>query len=779
MKLPLRLVREQVKTASQSLDDRDIISALENSGIEVEEIIENSFDTNVIVVKIISIENHPNADRLRLLEVTDGSTNYKVVCGADNVCTDRKAVLARAGARLPTGIVVKKSKIRGVESEGMLCSEEELGIGEDHSGILLLDDVHSLGEPYATGRVVDIKTASNRSDLNSVYGIVQELDAHLPTEFVLNLRDTDIDNIKKPAPKDLIEKSRISSLCSAMYAATYRLPETTISTPANIKIALTEAGINLVEPIVDITNYLTLITGQPMHAFDAGKIHGAIGVREANTDEKIKLLNKKTITLSKDDLVLYDEKVAIDLAGVMGGTETSVDKNTTEILLTIANFNPSSIRKSAVNHGLRTEASARYERGLPDEYIFLAIKEFDKLVAGLGFEKNREEFHGSISSKAQQIRLDSEKMSRFLGFKISAQDTRERLQRLSIVAEADSAILKVTIPWWRPDIAAEQDLFEEVLKLVGLDNIASVIPDAQFGIDPSTSIEKWNRIQQIRAIAVGAGLFEVNNYNFISAKDYENDLKLSPAPALLNPLSREQAYIRESLLPSLLKNLSTNRKHSTAPHHGVFEISNVHASDKTSNTEVNETLRIGAMTKSESDGFSWAKGVYDAIVAMVPNAEIKPVASPDSRLSKNAQGEIHLSDNKIGVMGLVSDSILAPMKLAGSSVGYFELDLSAIVYSMKSIQAKPEHQFQSATRSLTFEISKKALWQDLKMFVKDLGFNCDVTYQNDYLDKDRRYLTLDVEFWHPKKTLTGDEAEELELKLIQKITARFDAKLKS
>jgi phenylalanyl-tRNA synthetase beta subunit len=413
------------------MSDHDMVQALERAGIEVEQIIASPpLDKHVIVAEVKKVVQHPGADRLKIASVWTGEREYGVVCGAPNVRAGLKVAFAQIGATLPSGDRIEKAKLRGEVSEGMLCSERELGLGQDHNGIIELEADLGVGTPlcdvYPADAVIDIKTPANRFDVMSVVGLAREVSA---------MTDVPLKPLTSPP---VLASGPGPEVESGAAAARYMLARVKLGTlspsPRPMAAKLRAAGMRPISPVVDLTNYVMLELGQPLHAFDADKVKLPVQVRAARSGETLKTLDGIERRLSKEDLVIADQNGPIAIAGVMGGAGTEVGPDTREILLEAAVFDGAAVRKTAKRHGLRTEASARFERRLPVQLSPLALGRFLELLPGAQLDGVTDQLN--VWPWVQRIGLPVSRLTSLLGFEVSPKEALAALKKLEIEAVA-------------------------------------------------------------------------------------------------------------------------------------------------------------------------------------------------------------------------------------------------------------------------------------------------------------------------------------------------------
>ncbi|HVE80824.1 MAG TPA: phenylalanine--tRNA ligase subunit beta, partial [Candidatus Dormibacteraeota bacterium] len=475
MKLPVEWTNVYLE---KKLTARKLADTLELAGVEVEEIVQpGKLDTQIVVGETVAIDSHPNADKLKIVKVNVKNTTISVVCGAPNVALKQKVAVALPGAVLPNGLEIKNSSIRGVKSEGMICSEQELGLGSDHSGILVLPDNTKIGSGLGgviKGReLIDLTSYPNRWDLNSVVGLAREAAAHSGQKVAFEepeqIKSSRAPVVVKTPERDLVPR----------YMLAHLRVSNTGSSPDWMVSRLKAAGIRPISVVVDITNYVMLELGQPLHAFDAAKIMQPVSVRRAKKGEVMVTLDGVERKLDTEDLLISDKQKPLGFAGVMGGQNSETSADTTDILLESASFNAASVRKTAIRHGLRTEASARFERGIPVDLAPLALARAVQLLKDLA---SAELIAGpadlmSAKPEATQIVARLQRISNILGIELTAKEAADNLKKLGFEAHRSTEEkLSITVPWWRPDIKTEADLAEEVIKLIGYDKLPATLP---------------------------------------------------------------------------------------------------------------------------------------------------------------------------------------------------------------------------------------------------------------------------------------------------------------
>jgi phenylalanyl-tRNA synthetase beta chain len=565
MKFSINWLREFVDLPE---NPEQIGELLTRAGIETKKIETRGANIeNVIVSQITVSSRHPNADRLTVCEVGDGSgTTRQIVCGATNYKVGDKVPLALPGAKLPNGTEIRKSKVRGVESEGMLCSPIELGLGEDASGLLILSPDAKVGVPIAdifpADAILDVEITPNRGDLLSHFGLAREIAA--------------LTGAAAPSPCP-VEPARgragsieISATRECPFFSLRKIDNVTVGpSPLWLRAKIEGVGIRSINNIVDISNFVMLEFGQPTHAFDADKLKGNINVRRAHDDEKFLALDGKTYSLKPDNCVVADQNRAIGIGGVMGGEETGVTDSTKHILLEAAYFLPASIRRTARDLNLQSDASYRFERGVDPEMVLRASQRAAELMRDIagGIPANEIQVAGELPPNPTDVPLSYDKCDRVIGVAITPKTVDEILTRFGLRKTATTSEATTwQIPSYRPDLRRDVDLMEEVLRSYGIDKIPGRTRGGFMATSPSDRSHDLETMF-LRDRLAGCGLSEVRTSKLIS----RSASALSEAVELRNPLSEDHVALRPSLISGLLEVLERNVR-AGAESVSIFEI---------------------------------------------------------------------------------------------------------------------------------------------------------------------------------------------------------------
>src|ERR1700693_3115041 len=595
MKLSLLWLKEFLPLAHSVAE---IVEALTFAGIEVEDVQQRGADVDkVIVAQIESFEPHPNADRLSVCRVNDGSSLLRqVVCGAKNFRAGDKVPLALPGALLPGGVKIRASKLRGGESEGMLCSSRELNLAEDAAGLLILPGDAPVGAPLSTifppDTVLQVEVTPNRPDLLSHYGVARELAAllELPPAKLPEISAI-FDRIREDSSIVRLDAPKICPFYAARLVRGIRVEPS----PGWLRQKLEAAGLRSINNVVDVTNYVLLELGQPLHAFDLAKIRGGIVVRTANFGERLLALDEKEYELDPDDLVIADHQRMLAIAGVMGGEQSGVTATTTDLLLEAAYFDPGSVRRTSARRGLISESSFRFERGVDPEAVLLASARATDLLLGVAGGRADESvvIGGSIPHLNRVVEMRPERCTRLLGMEVP--DSASLLMRLGLKPAGEN---RWETPSYRPDLARETDLIEEVCRMAGIQNIQPRL----FGsaTEVSASDRAHDDLMHLRQKLAGLGLFEARTLTLVDEQALDYMLEPSPdALTLRNPLTEDQRILRPSLVPGLVRAAERNFNRGSSGV-AIFEIGRVF---RVATQE--ESVSVSVLVSGERQSKTW------------------------------------------------------------------------------------------------------------------------------------------------------------------------------
>lgn len=765
-------------------------------GLEVESIEELGKDIKgVVVAEIVSKEKHPNADRLSFCKVKTDKGVHEIVCGANNMNAGDFVALALPGASLPKGINIEKTKIRGVTSEGMMCSEVELGFKDTSEGIMILQKDLKLGEDILTALdikdfIFDVNVTPNRADCLSIIGIAREAAAAFNKQMQVSkckLQETD----KKV--KDLISVTIDEPELCHRYTARVIEDVTVKDSPDWLKKRLTNLGIRPINNIVDITNYVMLEYGQPLHAFDYDKIADKkIIVRKSKRGEGIATLDDVKRALDEGVLVIADSKTPAAIAGIMGGEGSEVASNTKNILLESAYFEPANIRKTSKSIGLSTESSYRFERGIDIDGVPNALNKAAELISELAGGKIAKGFIDEYPKpyKPLNIKFRSKKVNEILGTNLEEKDIEICLARLGF--SFDKSTGTVVPPCFRVDIKMEADLIEEIARINGYDNIPITIPKAELTAGTKTNIDIL--IDRIKGFLVNNGFLEAINYSFISPSLLSiTETSAHNSIKLLNPLSEEQSVMRKSLIPGLLSNLRYNINHKnldlrlfeTGP---IFNQKDNISEEKTFVSGLISGLRMseqGLMWGKDHVDFFDMKGIMENLLGIIDIKDFAFEPKKDiSYLHPGRSCSIAVNKINIGILGEIHPSVSDKLDLKQPAY-VFELDIDKIAslwQGQKTFKQIPC--YPSIVRDIALIIDNKVSFRELAdtIISMDIKLVEDVktfdVYYGKNIPEGKKSVALRLIYRSGERTLTDDDVNAIHNDVIDKLIKKFGSEIR-
>ena len=815
MKLPLSWLKEFV-TIDAGLDE--LCRRLTMAGLEVENVahIAPTFD-GVFIAKVLQVERHPNADRLNLCEVDAGTAgHFKVVCGAPNARAGMTAALAKVGARLAGGahgqgtgkledaVPLQAAVIRGVQSEGMLCSELELGLSTEHQGILELPHDAPAGHDLASylqmaDTVLDIAITPNRGDCLSILGLAREIAALFGARWQPpRLRAIKASAVATDVPAVLIVDIRAPELCPR-YAA---LPMAKVKigpSPVLIRRRLELCGMRALNNVVDATNYVMIELGQPLHAFDLDRIAGGkIVVRRAGDDHEFETLDNLKRTLDPADLMIADSEKPLALAGVMGGLNSEVSDSTTRIALESAYFEPITIARTARRLGLRSEASYRFERGIDRSGQAAALMRAAELIRR--YAGGREigpiiDVEGR-PAPYREIDLDLRAMTSILGVEVPAAEVRRRLKAIgATVTPGGRNHFKVAPPPFRPDLNETADLAEEVARLVGLAEIPATVPMRMAVVNPPNPGRAL--VKRTRDVMIGCGLVEAKTIGFIAPGENERfpGLGANQPVRVTNPLSAELSEMRRSLLPGLLAALRFNLNREAIAFH-AFEIGKVFG---LRDGMPSEAERIAAVSYGDyalgavgqpaiKAGFWTIKGIvetYFRAFGIPATAEFEPDVAAAPYLHPGRSAIVKLDGAIVGVLGELHPAEALRLELNDPCV-LFELDSQHLLaygsLARQAIIAPPR--FPAIRRDLALVLERDFPADRVRRAVSEItsplleSVELFDVYEGNPIAPGKKSVALACRYRGKDRTLTDEEVNRAHAALIEQATALLGAELR-
>ena len=678
--------------------------------------------SGVVIGLVHSVEKHPNADKLNVAQVaTEEGMKRQIVCGAPNLAKGQKVVVALPGANLPNNIEIKEAKIREIESQGMICSEKELGIGEGHQGILVLPEDAPVGMSFAEyaefdDTILDIKVLPDRgADALSYRGLAREIAALEGRRLVFETR-------KLAAYPESPVKFEISSPACSRYAGILFENVSAGALPLSRRSFLLRNNLRSISAPVDITNVFLLEYGQPMHAFDADKIEGGIIIREAKENETIELLNGITLALKKDDLVIADEKKVLALAGVMGGQSTSVTEQTTRIFLEIAIFDAVSVRRTRVRHNLITDAAYRYERGIdpnmPMETFAHAIELFTEYV-GAQVVGMTDVYPNKVAERT--IALPIGLAGKVLGVSVDKDFIMQCLTAHGCDVAENDEILQVTIPTRRRDLQDEWNLVEEIGRTFGYENIPAVAPILNLALPEKNPAKIFER--SVKRNLAAAGFDEVMSYSFYGARDAERFSRNSNDHlSLENPSSPELALMRSSVLEATLMKAKENLRYEDA--FRIFEYGSAYTREGDFGVYEEKELALVLVDGKNESPFSLLRGHVESLLmfAHQKNISFEPLTGEKSIWHPSRSARIMTGGKQIGMIGEIAPYILSKLgvKKRLAAATFSVADLSEQFESLPTVTEMPKFPFVARDISL-FIPNKKVVVTALQKVLQEAG----------------------------------------------------------
>ncbi len=782
----------------------ELADRLTMAGLEVEEIKENApAFTNVVVAKILSVKTHPETDKYYFCDVAAGEGTYPVVCGARNIKPGDMVPLAKIGATLPGGYTIKSSKIRGCISEGMLCSEQELGIGDDASGIMILPDDLAIGLDLAEAlnlkdMVLDIGVTPNRSDCLSIIGIAREVAAI--TGAVLNYPDTAVpesgQDIRNITSVDILDPD----LCPR-YSARIIKDVTIKPSPLWMRQRLEAVGLRAINNIVDVTNYVMMELGQPLHAFDFRFLEeGRVVVRRSRGGETFTSLDGKENILEPDTLMICDGKKPVAIGGIMGGLNSEVKEDTKTILLESAYFTPSSIRKSAKALGMSTDAAFRFGRGIDPEGVIRALHRAAQVIAEISGGRVCRGYIDQYPQKvasARDIELRVGRVNEILGTDIDANEIAKILGSLEMTIRAErNGVYRVTPPTYRVDIAREIDLIEEIARLYGYDQIPATLPPVSV-----TAVMRDHQqvvIDRMREIMRGSGYSEIITFSFISPDSAERlgireDDHRRKMVKIRNPLTEDQSVMRTTLVNNLLETMKKNA-HIGCLDLKMFEIGRVFFHRKEGELPL-EKNRMGCLITGRRYDDMWSsrinadfydlKGCIENIFDGLNIAGLEFRSSfGETFLHPGKSCGIYAKGRFIGFVGEVHPDTLFKMDLRNPAyVAEIDLDIVSNIFSGEVLY-KDLPRFPSVLRDVAFVISQDIEADKMLKLITEMDKELlekvsvfDVYYGKN-IPQDKKSLGIRFVYRASDRTLTDDEVNQLHGEMVKGIVELTGARIR-
>jgi phenylalanyl-tRNA synthetase beta chain len=806
MKFTLGWLKEHLDTDASLAE---IVDRLTMIGLEVENVEDKAaLLAPFVIANVISAEKHPNADRLRVCmvdigQVAKGEKPIQVVCGAPNARAGMKGVFSAPGTFIPgKNMTLEVGKIRGVESRGMLCSEAELLISDDHDGIMDLPADAPVGQPYvdwagAAEPVIEINLTPNRPDCTGVNGIARDLGA----ATIGTYKDNAPKPVKGSFPCPVKVTIADAELCPAFGLRLVRGVKNGPS-PDWLQKRLAAIGLRPINALVDITNFITFDRGRPLHVFDAAKVSGNLTVRRANNGETLLALDGRTYTLDDSICVIADEKAVESLSGIMGGEESGCDENTTDVLIESALWNELNIAQTGRKLGINTDARYRFERGVDPNFMIPGLELATQLVLDFcGGEASEIIVAGDPTPKETIIDFPLSEVPRLTGLKLPLTEARRVLEKLGFFTAGQGERVKVAVPSWRPDVHGKADIVEEVVRIVGVDRVPSTaFPRGDHARKPVlTPIQ--NRTRKAKRALAARGLTEAVTWSFVSKREAELFGGGSAALALANPIAAELSDMRPSLIPGLMMAAQKNADRGFADV-ALFEVGQVFKGDRPEDQFTAATGLRRALAKPDGIGRHWASAnklvdAFDAkadafavlAAAGAPMQALQVVPGGPAWFHPGRSGTIQMGPkNVIGTFGELHPRALAALKAEGPLVG-FEVMLEQIPEpKAKPTRAKPQLElspFQPVERDFAFvvdagvkaaDIVRAAQSVDKKLIINVSVFD---VYEGKGIDPGKKSVAISVTLQPRDKTMTDEEIDALAAKIVGEVAKRTGGVLRA
>lgn len=749
----------------------------------------------VVVGQVVSVKDHPQADRLSLCVVDVGSDRLQVVCGAPNVVQGQKVPVALPGTVLPDGRFIGRAEFREVESQGMICSERELGLSSDTSGIMVLDPESQVGAKLTNvlnlnDFILELDLTPNRPDCLSHVGVAREISALTGNP------------LRKPEVTVEEETREVESLISVEILDPVGCPRYTARviegvkvgpSPLWLRLRLESVGFRSVNNVVDATNYVLMELGHPLHAFDYHRLWGnRIVVRRALSGEAILTLDGRERVLDGDILVITDGHRPVALAGIMGSLGSEVTEATEDLLLESAYFDPKVIRRSAKRLGLSTEASYRFERGANPEGVIEALDRVAQLIthfAGGKVARGVVDIYPRPLGRVK-LRLRSDRVNQVLGTELSEKEIKGILESLGFQVERDDG-LQVMVPLFRPDVTREVDVVEEVARVYGYDKIE--IRTRLSGELPVFRSSREIAARGVRDILIGLGMTEVVTNGLIDPQVLKLVDPLAKPLSIRNPLSREMSVLRPTLMPSILQVLVWNRNRGVEDLR-IFELGKVFLRDGEVPLAVEKTMICGAIigrrnrlgwdTGQENVDFFDLKGLLEVFFERISLDNFKIISYDDYIYRKGFGAQIMVGEAQIGTLGEVNNAVLERLDLK-DKVFLFELDFDALLkVSQKEKRYQPLPRFPAVGRDLAVVVSEDVFSQEVEEAIYAAGGEIVESvelfdlYRGEQVPPGKKSLAFSLRYRSRQKTLSDEEVDKVHIVIVDQLKKVFGAEVR-
>ena len=782
------------------IEINEMENALTMIGQEVEkiDIVGGNLD-KVVVAHLEEVKKHPNADSLTLCKVNNGKEILQIVCGATNHKTGDKVALAQVGARLKEDFTIKKGKIRGEESNGMLCSEDELGIGSDKDGIIILPEDAPVGVPFKdylgiNDTVFELEITPNRPDCLSHIGIARELSAYYGKE--LKYPETEIKSEISEKTSDNVKVSIEDSNLSRRYVTRILKNVTVKESPKWLKERIEAVGLRSINNIVDVSNFILMEMNHPNHVFDLDKIEGnEIKVKSAVNGDKLVTLDEQERELEDGDIVICDSKKILALGGVMGGLDSEVTDNTKNILLEVAQFNPQNVRKTSRRLTLSSDSSYRFERGIDVEDSIKVINRLANLIQEVA---GGEILNGYVDvypvpHENKVAELNFERLNRFVGKVIPREKVIEILRNLEIDVKDNGETLTLTAPSYRGDLELEQDYFEEVIRMYGFDNIENILP--RVDINKNSTLDTTKLTDRVKTICASVGLKEVINYSFIP-KDALQKLKFTGVSEdklidISNPITEDFVTMRPTLLYSLIKNAKDNMNRNVS-NIRFFEVSRTF---EKAEELAKEDIKVGIILAGENDKTLWnpkpvhydfydLKGIVEEIFSKLKFQNFSLKRSVQTEFHPGRSADVFVGKEYIGSFGEIHPDVLENFGLNKKTVLVAEFNIELIKkYINKPFVYQGIVKYPAVPRDLALVMNENILVGDVLKTIEKIDKKVEKVelfdiYQGIGVEPGKKSVAISILLRDDSKTLEEKEINDIIDKILAKMKKDYMAELR-
>ena len=770
----------------ESIDSDDISEALESLGFEIESRIDKVPNyKNIVVGKVIDIYQHPNADKVRVTKVDVGSKVYEIVCGAWNFDINAVVPVALPNSEIKDGFKIDKRDIRGIESNGMICSASELDLWDDHAGILKLSDDIKIGSDFSkTYASVDtmweVGVTPNRGDCMSHLGIARELSGYYDQPLKQNeIKLTpNIENIIKV-------NSGKSKLCNSYLSIEIENFEIT-DADIEIRYRLSSVGVRVINNVVDYTNYVLHDIGQPLHAFDRDKLFGTISVRKAKDNEILKTLDEQERKLSDDDLIITDNDSPIALAGVMGGFDTEVTESTKNLLIESAYFDKVSIMKTSRKLNLISDASIRFERGIDYD---IQQKGLERFVSVFNNDQDINYSEITVSKKDglshEEVTFDKQEIHNILGQELSDEFISKTLSQLQIESSVESEKISFKSPSWRYDLERPIDLIEELAKHYGFNNFESTLP---IGNNLNNKGEYWNKRNYISNLLSSNNFFEVQTLSFADNESNEIFTPEKNPVTVINPIDQTQEFLRTNLLSSLINTYKHNFENN-AQSNKYYEINNVYddTKHKLYKDIPNQEYSLGLLlpeteTNHDTRGELIQNDIHtltNIVNLLFPKIQYEQILRPG--FHKNYSYILKLNNQIIGYMGKLSYKTQSLLNL-DNSLYIMQVNTENFIMSdIEDTYYQPLSTYPFIKFDLSFTVNFDFIASDLTEFIATLLPDNEnkISIFDNFTNEKTRNLGIRIITRNYTKTYTDNESSEILEMIVAKVESKYSIKLNS